>query len=51
MDGQTFLEVKDLVKKYDGLTVVDHVSFRISEGESVGWSGRVAVGKVPQPAS
>ena len=39
------LEVKDLVKKYDGLTVVDHVSFRISEGESVGLVGESGCGK------
>lgn len=45
MDEPAFLEVKDLVKKYDGVTVVDHVSFRVREGESLGLVGESGCGK------
>ena len=34
------LKVRDLVKRYSGRTVVDHVSFDVAEGEIVGLLGR-----------
>jgi len=39
------LETKDLVKRYSGRTVVDHVSFTVSQGEIVGLLGRNGAGK------
>lgn len=39
------LKATDLVKRYDGRTVVDHVSIDISEGEIVGLLGRNGAGK------
>ncbi len=39
------LKVHELVKKYGGRTVVDHVSFDVSEGEIVGLLGRNGAGK------
>ncbi|HUS90698.1 MAG TPA: LPS export ABC transporter ATP-binding protein [Phycisphaerae bacterium] len=39
------LEAKDLVKKYSGRAVVDHVSFTVSQGEIVGLLGRNGAGK------
>jgi len=39
------LEVTDLVKKYSGRAVVDHVSFTVGQGEIVGLLGRNGAGK------
>lgn len=39
------LEAKDLVKRYSGRTVVDRVSFEVSEGEIIGLLGRNGAGK------
>jgi branched-chain amino acid transport system ATP-binding protein len=39
------LEVRDLVKRYGGRTVVDHVSYMVRQGEIVGLLGRNGAGK------
>jgi len=39
------LEAKELVKRYSGRAVVDHVSFTVSQGEIVGLLGRNGAGK------
>ena len=39
------LEAKNLVKRYGGRAVVDHVSFIVSQGEIVGLLGRNGAGK------
>ena len=39
------LETKDLIKRYSGLPVVDHVSFVVHQGETVGLLGRNGAGK------
>jgi len=39
------LEVRDLVKRYDGRTVVDRLSFDVRPGEIVGLLGRNGAGK------
>ena len=39
------LETKDLVKRYSGRAVVDHVSFVVNQGEIVGLLGRNGAGK------
>jgi len=39
------LKANDLVKRYNGRTVVDHVCFDVSEGEIVGLLGRNGAGK------
>jgi lipopolysaccharide export system ATP-binding protein len=39
------LEVRDLVKRYSGRAVVDHVSFTVDQGETVGLLGRNGAGK------
>lgn len=39
------LKANDLIKRYGGRTVVDHVSFDVSEGEIVGLLGRNGAGK------
>ncbi len=39
------LEVKDLVKRYSGRAVVDHVSFTVNQGEIMGLLGRNGAGK------
>lgn len=39
------LEAKDLVKRYGGRAVVDHVSFTVGQGEIVGLLGRNGAGK------
>lgn len=39
------LKANNLVKRYSGRTVVDHVSFDVSEGEIVGLLGRNGAGK------
>jgi len=41
----TIVEVKDLVKKFDDLTAVDHVSFGIETGEVFGLLGPNGAGK------
>lgn len=39
------LQTRDLVKRYSGRTVVDHVSYDVKEGEIVGLLGRNGAGK------
>ncbi len=39
------LEAKDLIKRYSGRAVVDHVSFCVGQGEIVGLLGRNGAGK------
>jgi lipopolysaccharide export system ATP-binding protein len=39
------LKVQNLVKRYSGRTVVDHVSFHVGQGEIVGLLGRNGAGK------
>ena len=39
------LEAKNLVKRYGGRAVVDHVSFTVTQGEIVGLLGRNGAGK------
>ena len=39
------LEVRDLIKRYGGRTVVDHVSYMVRQGEIVGLLGRNGAGK------
>jgi lipopolysaccharide export system ATP-binding protein len=39
------LEAKNLVKRYSGRAVVDHVSFTVRQGETVGLLGRNGAGK------
>ena len=39
------LETTDLVKRYSGRAVVDHVSLRVSQGEIIGLLGRNGAGK------
>ena len=39
------LQTRNLVKRYSGRTVVDHVSFDVAEGEIVGLLGRNGAGK------
>ncbi|MCH7604676.1 ABC transporter ATP-binding protein [Patescibacteria group bacterium] len=41
----TILEVKDLTKKYDDFTAVDHISFKLMQGEIVGLLGPNGAGK------
>src|SRR5580692_10287264 len=39
------LEVRDLTKRYTGIPVVDHVSFAIQRGETLGYLGPNGAGK------
>jgi len=45
MGLEPLLEVKDIVKQYDGRSVVDGVSFEVQPGEIVGLLGRNGAGK------
>lgn len=45
MDNSTVIETEELTKEYHGETVVDHLSFRIKEGEIFGFLGPNGAGK------
>jgi len=45
MDGKTMIEVKDLVKKFNGLTAVAGISFNVQRGECLGILGPNGAGK------
>jgi ABC-2 type transport system ATP-binding protein len=45
MNTQSIIETKELTKVYDHLTAVDHLSFRIEEGEIFGFLGPNGAGK------
>ncbi len=45
IDPLVLLETRDLVKRYGGRAVVDHVSFQIGQGEIVGLLGPNGAGK------
>ncbi len=45
MSNETVLKVADLVKKYENLTAVNHVSFAVKKGEVVGLLGPNGAGK------
>jgi len=45
MKHESLLEVKDIVKRYDGRAVVENVSFHVRPGEIVGLLGRNGAGK------
>jgi len=44
-NGRPLLEVRELVKRYDGRTVVDRLSFYVAPAEIVGLLGRNGAGK------
>ena len=41
----SIIEVKDLTKKYNDVTAVDHVSFQVEEGTMLGFLGVNGAGK------
>ena len=45
MPDNVLLEVRDLIKRYDGRAVVDQLSYRVGRGEIVGLLGRNGAGK------
>jgi len=45
MNGKTLIEVKDLVKKFNGLTAVSGISFTVQRGECLGILGPNGAGK------
>jgi len=45
MNGKTMIEVKDLVKKFNGLTAVAGISFTVQRGECLGILGPNGAGK------
>lgn len=45
MKNSYAIEVKDLVKEYDGLTALDGVSFKVERGDAVGYLGPNGAGK------
>ena len=42
---QSMLSLKDLVKRYDAVTAVDHLSFEVDQGEVFGLLGPNGAGK------
>ena len=45
LEGKTMIEVKNLTKKFNGFTAVDHVSFEVKESEVFGLLGPNGAGK------
>lgn len=45
MDAMNIIEVKNLTKKFNGLTAVDHISFEVKKGEIFGFLGPNGAGK------
>ena len=45
MVSSTMIETRNLTKKFDGLTAVDHVSFNVKKGEIFGLLGPNGAGK------
>ncbi len=43
--NEIIVEVKDLVKKFDGFTAVDHIHFQVRKGEIFGFLGPNGAGK------
>jgi ABC-2 type transport system ATP-binding protein len=43
--SENSIEVKDLTKRYDGITAVDHISFEVKRGEFFGFLGPNGAGK------
>jgi len=43
--SSTMIETRNLTKKFDGLTAVDHVSFNVKKGEIFGLLGPNGAGK------
>ena len=45
MQDESLLDVKGLVKRYDGRSVVNRLAFHVKKGEIVGLLGRNGAGK------
>ena len=44
---QSVIEVNELTKRFDSLIAVDHISFAVAPGETVGLLGGNGAGKTP----